>query len=853
MGCNQVTLDKKKCLVISYGPVPTPEHTKVEGGGLRCWGLAKGLLANGNMDVTVAYHHSYKREKFTEVYEGVKVATWEINGIQELIAEYDSVLVSYCMGDISVKIADVVRTDQQLILDCYVPIYVEVSARATDNLDREYNAFHSDLGRWAHVLRRGDLFLCASEQQLRYYKGVLSAIGRINPATYGEELILIVPYGIYRDEPVATHKPITALIKEEGPKKLLWFGGIYPWFDLRMLVDAVALLNKKLPAKLIIVGAKNPFNDHPDFNRPYDELVDYIEKSNQQETVVMQDWVSFDDRANWYMDSDMVVVVNKIGEENELSWRTRLVDFMWANLPIITNGGDPLGEVLLTHDAAAHFTGLTPKQMATDMQAVLEDNSKLKKMRSNLKELKKNYYWDTVTAKLNKLILEHKLPGDRLRYGSYTLEQSDVAGNGRLHIAKLKQIYRKGRQLPGYARRHGSKNTYLAVRTKVVARLSSNHRRGPRLLFVSHQLDASGAPFVFMDIVEDIRRLLPRLPLEFHTYNPTDNENISRLNMIGVKPHIHIVKDIALPYVKGDVVILNTVAHSGIFKHHLFSSVDAGVVNKVIWYVHEDEPELIFDSSEKKKIMKLLQKDKMIIFSAAKRTVENYQACFENTKNIRMQTYKYAVPEKFQKVRSPEDFNKLKFILTGTVGDGRKGQLPIFYAFKAFLDLYYTSHPETYRDFKLDFVGIDKDFLSRQIEKHALRAFGDRFNGHGRVSHQKSLELMQEANVTFCYSMRECLPLFVFEGMAAGHPILRNDCSGMEEQLVDGKNGFLLDSSDYSQIITTIEKILNKQTTSNAQLASMSKLSNKIAISQAENDYHSIINAISDAYKTTTI
>ena len=33
----------KKVLVVSYGPPPVPGINAVEGGGLRCWGLSRGL------------------------------------------------------------------------------------------------------------------------------------------------------------------------------------------------------------------------------------------------------------------------------------------------------------------------------------------------------------------------------------------------------------------------------------------------------------------------------------------------------------------------------------------------------------------------------------------------------------------------------------------------------------------------------------------------------------------------------------------------------------------------------------------------------------------------------------------
>jgi glycosyltransferase involved in cell wall biosynthesis len=840
----------KKCIILSQGPVPTPEHKKVEGGGLRCWGLAKGLKANDtDMQVTVAYHESYKKEEFTDFHEDITVATWDVDTLPELLSQFDSVVVSYCMGPLSVKTVDCLRPDQQLILDCYVPIYVEVSARDSDDLDREYNAFHSDLGRWAHVLRRGDLFLCASEAQLKYYKGVLSAIGRINPATYGEELIIIAPYGIYRDEPSPTEKPITKITQDDSVKKILWFGGIYPWFDLRNLVDAVALLNKKVPAKLIIVGAKNPFNDHPDFVRPYDELIEHIESKKLGDMVILQDWVKFEDRANWYLDSDLVVVINKIGEENELAWRTRLVDFIWANLPIITNGGDPLGETLLGENAAAQLGSLEPESIATKLAAVLTDPKRIQTMREQLKELKKRYYWDVVTQATAQHIKDHKIPKDRLLYGEFDASQSAPPVGRRLQLLRAKKAYGKAKLLPAYAKKYGVLNTYFTVRTKILSRaMRLKPSTEPRIIFVAHQLDMSGAPFVFMDIAENVRQEYPKLPLEFHTFNPAHRDNIRRLNQLGIKPRIHLSKEIGLHYNKGDVVVLNTVAHTAVFKNSLFDALDAGIVNKLIWFVHEDEPELIFDPHDKKRIRKLLADNKLVIFAAAEQTVKHYQEFFDNQQNIRTQIYKFIVPEKFHKVREDDAFNKLSFILTGTIGDGRKGQLPILYAFKAFMDRFEAVDKKAYREFELVYVGLDNDFLSHQILKHAPKLLGQRFKHHGRVTHEQSSELMMASNVTICYSMRECLPLFVFEGMAAGHPILRNDSSGMKEQLIDGKNGYYLDSENFDQVVETLEKILNREKTPNKKLASMSASSYKIATDQAKNSYDPLIDAALEAF-----
>ena len=246
----------------------------------------------------------------------------------------------------------------------------------------------------------------ADPAQRRYYQGVLSALGRLNPITYQKQLLLEVPFGIYRQEPVVKNRPISRLLGRDPARKILWFGGIYPWFDLRNLIDAVALANQSVPVKLVIVGARNPFTQHPDFLAKYLQVEQYAAHPEHRHLVILQDWVAFDDRADWYADADLVVLVNKPGDENELCWRTRLVDFVWGNVPILTNGGDPLGERLIAAGAAARFRGLDPQVMAEDLISLLENPAELAGIRSRLDTCKQGLYWDVVTKPLAGAIVE---------------------------------------------------------------------------------------------------------------------------------------------------------------------------------------------------------------------------------------------------------------------------------------------------------------------------------------------------------------------------------------------------------------------------------------------------------------
>jgi glycosyltransferase involved in cell wall biosynthesis len=365
----------------------------------------------------------------------------------------------------------------------------------------------------------------------------------------------------------------------------------------------------------------------------------------------------------------------------------------------------------------------------------------------------------------------------------------------------------------------------------------------PQVRFITNQLNATGAPLVFLDVVLDFLKKYPKYPVDFHTFLPVDEKYIADLQQYGVELVIHKERDTALDFVEGDVVVLNTAGHSSALKNSVYEAIESNIVKKLVWYIQEDWPEIFFTDDEKQRIAKYLEQNKLTIFNPAERALSNIQKFFSNESNIRLLPYRIKLPKNFQQVHKADDFNKIKFTMVGRTGEGIKGHLPILYALITFKKLFYDNHPEDYRDFELRLIAIEDDLLSRQIIKHG-KDLGEHLMIYPPLPHDQALDVIKNSNITICYSMRECLPVFVYEGMITGHPLLRNDVSGLEEQLEDGKNGFLLNSKSYLQVLETIEKILNKNSISNEKLAQMSKRSYEIAKKAENNSYELILNEI---------
>ena len=101
----------------------------------------------------------------------------------------------------------------------------------------------------------------------------------------------------------------------------------------------------------------------------------------------------------------------------------------------------------------------------------------------------------------------------------------------------------------------------------------------------------------------------------------------------------------------------------------------------------------------------------------------------------------------------------------------------------------------------------------------------------------KALSITKDSNVTITYSSDESYSMVTIEGMVFGHPIIRSEASGVDEQLKPGVNGFQVETTDLYTLVSAVEEILNKDKTSTKKLVSMSKMSNKIAMGNINSKY----------------
>ncbi len=849
----------KSCLVVSYGPVPTPDNQTVEGGGMRAWGLAKGLVAN-SIDVTVAINEGFPQKR-TE-FERVKLVNWRLDDtFVQLINSFDAVVISYCMGDPSVFVAENINDNVQLILDAYVPIYIEVSARESKDIQNEYVNYSADVQRHNLALKRGDYFLYANANQEQLYKGVLSALSIINPASYRAKRLISTPLGIHRTAVKSTKNPYAELGIKKDDFVVLWFGGIYPWFRVDEYLSAIKTLSADKHIKFVFVGGKNPFNPNPDFSRQYDHAVDFAKTNGYiNSSVFFVDWVDFNTRVDWFIHSDVIVSLNQEGEENKYSWRTRVMDFVWGESVIITNGGDPLSEELIAIKGAVRTDSLSAHALVKSVELVRKDKQILPAMKKAVRELKNKYYWDVATKELSQIITSGTLPyaeesslrklllaANPLSEGSATATVQPSSGRIgtllRLPFRVARQVKRKGIVRSAYIAKDIAK-------TQVKKRLDAQ-KREPQFVFISHPINNTGAPIVLLQIIEEyvykyganrVRVFAPGVEDTQRAYLRTLGVSVEQTVFgasfrfirlqLGLRPH--------------DFVLMNTAAVYDNYRDFVLLWLKTKRLKHAYWFIHEDIAQLpvihreFLEQRNLHELSKAVKNKSLTLFFPSKRTALEYNELLdiETPEAIKLRV---EVPDKYRQVRPASDFDSVRFLLSGTSSDGRKGQLLALSAFQYFVSTYYAKNPNKYRKFELHLVAIgETDYISQQIRWIAQSTLGEYVTAHPSLPKDDALEITHTCNAVICCSLNETFGLYVAEGMLMGHVVLRNNSAGMDEQLQDGKNGYFVDHTDIPAFAQKIELLLNKATT-NTALATMGKNSQNIIDTYTKSSYISQI------------
>ncbi|MBN1888136.1 MAG: hypothetical protein JW850_09105 [Thermoflexales bacterium] len=202
--------------------------------------------------------------------------------------------------------------------------------------------------------RAGDFFICASQRQRDWWLGLLEANGRVNVQTYGQDptlrqLVDVVPFGLPGSPPRHTRQVLKGVWPgiEPGDKVVLWGGGLWQWLDPLTAIRALAQIRqRRADVKLVFPGTRHPNPGLPDMpmRQAAIHLAEELELVDRG--VFFGDWVPYEDWPNVLLESDLGLSLHFDTLETRLAFRSRVLDYVWASLPIVATHGDATGEMV---------------------------------------------------------------------------------------------------------------------------------------------------------------------------------------------------------------------------------------------------------------------------------------------------------------------------------------------------------------------------------------------------------------------------------------------------------------------------------------------------------------------------
>ena len=361
-------------LIVSHDVV----GSQMAGPGIRYFHLARVLAHELPVILAVPGHSSNDLTLPNVTFVTYQANEW--SSLAPLFAQATAALLPSAFIADHPQVADV---DAALIIDGYNPLLAEwLAVYSREALAAEPRKWHRRLERQAAPIHVGDFFICASERQRDWWLGQLEAHGRINPATYQadptlRQLIDVVAYGLPVEPPTATRSFIKGVWEGIAPtdKVVLWGGGLWPWLDPMTAIEAIHHLAATRPEiKLIFPGTRHPNKNvagMPTRLADAQALADQHGLTNRN--VFFGDWVAFPDWPNVLLESDVALTLHTESVESRLAFRSRVLDYVWAELPVVATTGDATSDLIAEYGLGIQVRANDAASVAAAIVALIDE------------------------------------------------------------------------------------------------------------------------------------------------------------------------------------------------------------------------------------------------------------------------------------------------------------------------------------------------------------------------------------------------------------------------------------------------------------------------------------------------
>ena len=381
-----------------------PLNQKRSGPAIRCLELAR-VMAQRH-EVTLASFEPSDLGVHIDA-EGMRLMPDALRHKSDLHVAARNSDVVVTQGMVLARAPALAKLATHLVIDLYDPYLLEYLAHA--HPQHPQWGYLRQLYRLNQQMVSGDFFLCANQRQWDYWLGRLCALGRLNTDEYHRDpslrsLLSVVPFGLPAQPPQHTRQVLKGVVPgiAKDDFVLLWAGGIWQWLDPLTVIRAVAEAATENPRiKLVFMGAHdpNPNNRAMAMANSARELAGQLNLLNQS-VFFLEGWVAYEERQNYLLEADVGVSAHPATVESRFAFRTRVLDYLWAGLPMILSQGDDFGDLV---DREQLGRAAAPGDVNGWKEAILHlarNPSAMQQARSRLRAIAPSFYWERTAEPL---------------------------------------------------------------------------------------------------------------------------------------------------------------------------------------------------------------------------------------------------------------------------------------------------------------------------------------------------------------------------------------------------------------------------------------------------------------------
>jgi glycosyltransferase involved in cell wall biosynthesis len=380
-------------LLLGVGPLPIDQTARLHAPGIRTWHLAQLLAEHKHRVIVVVIKfgdfqgndEAKAAGYFEEMSDRLSICTLKYH--PEHVPQALATLHRGNKFDCVLSTTDIMNGT---VAEAPVPLPMWFDYLGDPFTEKQIQtaAYGNDSALWDQwplllkALLRGDRFSAASTPQKNALIGQLGFSGRLNQFTAGEELVHVLP----NCSTIMTQKKALSPVMLKGrfiPAEafmVLWAGGYNSWCDPDTLFRGLEIAMRR-DKDICFVSAGGEIRGHD--NVTFERFRSLVEASDLTSRFYFAGWVDNNEIPSYYMQADAAINVDAFCYEAEIGTRTRIIDWIQYETPVITTSLCEPAKILAEKGLIHAFSVGNPESLAAailDVRANPESAKELAKV-----------------------------------------------------------------------------------------------------------------------------------------------------------------------------------------------------------------------------------------------------------------------------------------------------------------------------------------------------------------------------------------------------------------------------------------------------------------------------------------